>query len=158
MKEKNISKFFRASVALVVFNENNEILSFERVNLNDVWQLPQGGIKSFENIIDAGYRELLEETNIHKTDVRFIAENPDWLTYELPEQFWNEKVGRGQAQKFIYFKFIGDQAIINPLKVLFPEFKSWSWLSKEKLLEKTSEFRRRNYELALKYYEENFKF
>jgi len=153
MKRKNINKFFRASVVIVVYNEKNEILTFERINADDVWQLPQGGIKDLEDNITAGLRELLEETNIHSSDVLFLAEYPDWLAYELPTHLWNEKVGRGQVQKFLCFKFIGNPNNIQPLKVSTPEFKSWKWMTKAQLLEKTNSFRVRNYELALTYFE-----
>ena len=47
------------------------------------WQMPQGGIDAGEQPLEAAKRELWEETNVSST--KLIAELPEWLKYDLPE-------------------------------------------------------------------------
>ena len=46
--------------------------------------MPQGGIDKGEQPIDTAYRELFEETSIRS--VELIAEAPDWIHYDLPDE------------------------------------------------------------------------
>ena len=46
--------------------------------------MPQGGIDAGEDPLAAALRELYEETNVRSASL--IAEAPEWLTYDLPEE------------------------------------------------------------------------
>ena len=48
------------------------------------WQMPQGGIDKGESPLEAARRELYEETSI--TSIELIAEAPDWVFYDLPDE------------------------------------------------------------------------
>ena len=71
------------------------------------WQMPQGGIDQGEDPLEAAKRELWEETNVRS--VELIAELPDWLNYDLPEEARGRWAGRyrGQSQKWFLFRFLG---------------------------------------------------
>ena len=73
------------------------------------WQMPQGGIDEGEAPLDAARRELWEETNVRS--VELIAELPDWLSYDLPEEARGRWAGRyrGQTQKWFLFRFVGPE-------------------------------------------------
>jgi len=103
----------------------------EHVDRDHVWQMPQGGIDDGEDPHPAALRELAEETGV--TSVSFLAEAPDWMTYDLPPDVakaaWKNKY-RGQTQKWFAFRFEGDESEINilaPPGGHKPEFEDWRW-------------------------------
>ena len=51
------------------------------------WQFPQGGIDQGETPKRAAYRELYEEVNIKKNEIKFIGSTNFWATYELPDEY-----------------------------------------------------------------------
>ena len=73
----------------MVFNKEGNVFCGQRLdNKVEAWQLPQGGIDKGEIPIEAGYRELKEETSI--TNVEFINEYPEWLNYDISELMYNQ--------------------------------------------------------------------
>jgi putative (di)nucleoside polyphosphate hydrolase len=114
------------------------------------WQMPQGGIDPGELPFEAAKRELWEETNISSTEL--IAELPEWLKYDLPEDARGRWSGRyrGQTQKWFLFRFIGSE---NEIDVHHPadgahdaEFDDWRWERLEHLPELVVPFKREVYE------------
>ena len=55
---------YRLNAATVVFNKQGKVLICSRVDFENQWQFPQGGINNEENHQQAALRELREETNI----------------------------------------------------------------------------------------------
>ena len=56
---------YRSCVGLMVFNRDGNVFCGQRLdNKAEAWQLPQGGIDVGELPIQAGFRELKEETSI----------------------------------------------------------------------------------------------
>lgn len=114
--------------------------------------MPQGGIDKGEDVRAAARRELAEETAV--TSAEIIAESAHWYTYDLPEHLigksWNGKY-RGQTQKWLVLRFIGDDSEID----LAPpghsqEFDRWRWARMDELLELIVPFKRPVYEQVLK--------
>ena len=70
---------FRAGVGAVLINQKGEVLAFERINIKDAWQFPQGGLEIDEKPLDAVYRELTEETSILPQHLKLIDTYPEWL-------------------------------------------------------------------------------
>lgn len=70
-------------VALVIKNENNEVLfiqrSFSKKTLPGVWSFPSGTIEEGENLHDTTLREAKEELGVEVEIIKTIA------TKELPE-------------------------------------------------------------------------
>ena len=137
---------YRPCVGLMVFNHFGNVFSGQRLdNPNNAWQLPQGGIDEGENPIQAGYRELEEETSIRS--VFFIAEYPKWINYDVPtslaDDLWSGKF-RGQTQKWLLFHFKGNDSEIN-VNTNNPEFKNWSWMDPEELSSKAIYFKKKVY-------------
>ncbi|MCP4355157.1 MAG: NUDIX domain-containing protein, partial [Proteobacteria bacterium] len=67
-------ELYRPNVGVLVLNKKGKVLVFKRADIEDegTWQMPQGGIDDNKNHIDAGYRELEEETTITKEQTEFI--------------------------------------------------------------------------------------
>ena len=137
---------YRSCVGLMVFNKNGNIFCGQRLdNKAEAWQLPQGGIDKDELPIEAGYRELKEETSI--VNIEFVCEYPEWLSYDIPlplaNNLWDGKY-RGQKQRWLLFHFVGKDEEIN-INTSNPEFKNWAWLKPEKIPDKAISFKKSIY-------------
>ena len=139
--------YFRANVGIVVINHARRVLACERADHKGAWQLPQGGMHQGEEPLDAACRELEEETGIPSGKVELVGEYPEWLAYELPPASRSSKKGRGQVQKWFWFRFHGSAKDIR----LGPEFQSWKWMSLKRLAVITASFRRPIYAKLLAY-------
>jgi putative (di)nucleoside polyphosphate hydrolase len=126
---------YRPCVGIALFNSAGLVFAGRRRGLDPAdpyaWQMPQGGIDRGETPREAAARELREETNV--VSAEFLAEAPDWLVYDLPEQMlrrsWRNRY-RGQAQKWIALRFVGDESeidIATPAGGEKPEFSAWRW-------------------------------
>ncbi|HYA71856.1 MAG TPA: RNA pyrophosphohydrolase [Roseiarcus sp.] len=117
------------------------------------WQMPQGGIDDGEAPYDAARRELYEETNVSSASL--IAEAPQWLCYDLPENAGNRWRGRyrGQTQKWFLMRFQGEDSEIDIAHPggggHTPEFDAWRWERLEALPDLVVPFKRRVYEAVV---------
>ncbi|MGY9059183.1 MAG: RNA pyrophosphohydrolase [Candidatus Puniceispirillales bacterium] len=137
---------YRPCVGLMVFNKNGQVFCGQRIdNKAEAWQLPQGGIDEGETPIEAGFRELKEETSI--VNVQYVCDYPDWLNYEIPlplaDTLWNGKY-RGQVQRWLLFYFIGKNSEIN-INTKNPEFKTWEWINPNQLPLRAISFKKEVY-------------
>ena len=148
---------YRPCVGVALANRNGEVFIGHRKRKRkgetlDVraWQMPQGGIDEGESPLEAARRELWEETNVRS--VELIAEMPEWLSYDLPDDARGRWGGRyrGQTQKWFLFRFIGDEKDID---VHHPadgaheaEFDEWRWERFERLPDVVVPFKREVYE------------
>jgi putative (di)nucleoside polyphosphate hydrolase len=118
------------------------------------WQMPQGGIDGDETPTQAALRELYEETGTDKAEI--IAENRDWLCYDLPDEIrtgWRRKY-RGQRQKWFLMRFVGEDSDID-LKRHEAEFDAWKWVAPSELPGLIVDFKRPVYEALLKAFREH---
>ena len=140
----------RLGVGAVVLNKKNQVFVGKRKdNPIDKWQMPQGGVNTGENLIDAMKRELHEETSIQ--NIKILNEIDGWFEYELPKnllgKIWRGRY-RGQKQKWFVVKFLGNDGEIN-LQTDKPEFIEWRWLDIENLPNVIVDFKRKVYEQLL---------
>ena len=147
--KKNILPL-RTGVGVVVLNKKNQVFVGKRKdNPIDKWQMPQGGVNTGENLIDAMKRELHEETSIQ--NIKILNEIDGWFEYELPKnllgRIWRGRY-RGQKQKWFVVKFLGNDTEIN-LQTDKPEFIEWRWLDIENLPNVIVDFKRKVYEQLL---------
>ena len=140
----------RLGVGAVVLNKKNQVFVGKRKdNPIDKWQMPQGGVNTGENLIDAMKRELHEETSIQ--NIKILNEIDGWFEYELPKnllgKIWKGRY-RGQKQKWFVVKFLGNDGEIN-LQTDKPEFIEWRWLDIENLPNVIVDFKKKVYEKLL---------
>lgn len=150
-------KPYRNCVGLLVINKNGDVFIGKRIDSNlNAWQMPQGGIEAYEDPKTAGIREMEEE--IGTKNAELIGEMSEWLNYDIPEnlshRLWNGKY-RGQTQKWLAFKFLGDDSEIN-IKTKVPEFKEWKWENHKNLPSLAVPFKRDIYKKVIKEFEELF--
>lgn len=132
----------RNGVGIVLLNNNNKIFVAKRIdNPKNFWQMPQGGVDKNENILNAAYRELKEETSIE--NVKLIKELDGFMTYELPSNLigiiWKGRY-RGQKLKWFVMRFLGNDNEIN-INTRKPEFLDWKWIELDKITEVVVKFK-----------------
>ena len=147
-KLENFQKLpYRNGVGIVVLNNENKVFVAKRIdNPKNFWQMPQGGVDEGEDLLNAAYRELKEETSIF--NVKLIKEIEDWTQYDLPSRLigiiWKGRY-KGQKQKWFIFKFLGNDTEIN-IKTKNPEFLDWKWIEIGKITEIVVDFKKEVYQ------------
>ena len=135
---------FRAGVVLAIVDQQGRLLAFERSDVRNSWQLPQGGLNSGEDVEAAAWRELREETGLTAEFVTLEREADVWVGYELPEDARSSKTGRGQVHRGFRFRLKPDVE----LPPLPPgEFRGSQWMPVDELLDRVVDFRRSAYEV-----------
>ena len=93
---------------------------------------------------------MWEETNVRS--VEFVAEMPEWLSYDLPvaaRSRWSGRY-RGQTQKWFLFRFTGHEREIDVHRPAGgaheAEFDEWRWERFERLPDVVVPFKRAVYE------------
>ena len=149
---------YRKNVGLIIINDQGKVLLCRRKKSNS-WQFPQGGIDQGETPKRAAYRELYEEVNIKKDEIKFIGSTNFWATYELPEEYKKNKKNLrsflGQKQKWYLFR------IMNDVKIHFEndpdnEFIDYKWVPYWYPLHTIVEFKKEVYRSALNALRNNF--
>ena len=135
------SESFRANVGIVL-TKNKEVLVFERADVEGAWQFPQGGIDVSEIPLTAAYRELSEETGLSQTDVKLLAEYPEWLAYETPPNIRRKGSYLGQVQRWFVFEMLADDTAIDLNTDAHQEFVQYRWIDTSKLEPLTVDFRK----------------
>lgn len=133
-------EYFRAGAGAVVINERGLVLALERADIPGAWQLPQGGLDAGEEPLQAALRETEEETGIPVKSLELLDTYPEPLAYELPPAARSPRTGRGQTQYWFLFRYSGSDEVIDALSG--GEFRSWTWLPFDGLVETVADFRK----------------
>ena len=151
MSEKFKNLPLRNGVGIVVLNKKNNVFVAKRIdNPKSFWQMPQGGVDQGEDLLQAAYRELEEETSIK--NVELIKELEGTTTYELPQNLlgiiWKGKY-RGQIQKWFLMRFLGNDNEIN-INTNKPEFIEWKWIDLDMITNVVVDFKLEVYKILQK--------
>jgi putative (di)nucleoside polyphosphate hydrolase len=122
---------YRRGAGIILVNRDGKVFVAARNdNPQDAWQMPQGGLDDGEEPWAGIMRELEEETGIAPGLVEKIAEHPERLRYELPDEWRGQVWGGkwiGQEQHWFLARFLGSDCDID-LETEHPEFRDWKWV------------------------------
>ena len=145
---------YRRGVGVMLLNEHGKVFVGARIdNTDEAWQMPQGGIDEGEDDPWAtALRELEEETGISPRLVERVADCPERLKYDLPEELrptlWGGKY-KGQDQDWYLARFLGADDDID-IATKHPEFREWRWIEPDQLPELIVPFKRDLYRRLLR--------
>ena len=144
---------YRRGVGVMLLNAHNQVWVGRRIdNTDDAWQMPQGGIDQDEDPWATALRELEEETGIPPHLVERIADCPERLKYDLPEELrgklWKGK-WKGQLQDWYLCRFLGRETDID-IATKHPEFNDWKWVTPAELPDLIVPFKRDLYRRLLR--------
>ena len=143
---------YRRGVGVMLLNREGKVFVGARIdNTDEAWQMPQGGIDKGEEPWATALRELEEETGIPPHLVERIAECPERMKYDLPEELQGKLWGgkwRGQDQDWFLARFLGEDSDVN-IATPDPEFREWKWIDPRQLPELIVPFKRDLYRRLL---------
>lgn len=144
---KSHCRFFRAGVGTVIFNDNREVLFFERCKHPvGVWQFQQGGIDLGEDIKTTLWRELQEEAGFTEADFTSLVEMPHWTVYQDPNSVADQDIGRlGQAHRWFFLK-LNPNVLVDLTKASDNEFINFKWVSFAEAIAATDGLKKHVYE------------
>jgi len=150
--EETSQKNYRPNVAAIVLSSSYpsrcEIFIASRIDVEDAWQFPQGGIDKGESPEEALYRELKEEIGTNQVDI--VAEYPKWVSYDFPPSVAQRMAPYdGQTQRYYLVKLKKGAKINIQTKV--PEFSEYKFVATDKLNDYITFFKRTVYKKVLKY-------
>ena len=148
---KNLNNLpYRNGVGIMIFNDQKKIFVGKRIDNQEAWQMPQGGVDKDEDFETAAKRELYEETGIQS--VRIVQSSKQEFIYDLPNhllgKIWKGKY-KGQKQKWFLMKFLGPDSEIN-ISQKHPEFNEWKWVDLDELPRLIVPFKKKLYESIIK--------
>ncbi|MFL6842511.1 MAG: RNA pyrophosphohydrolase [Sphingomicrobium sp.] len=145
---------YRRGVGVMLLNREGKVFVGARIdNSDEAWQMPQGGIDAEEEAWPAALRELEEETGIAPRLVERIAQCPERLRYDLPDEWrprlWGGK-WLGQEQDWFLARFLGEDSDVDLAAAEHPEFREWKWVEPAELPELIVPFKRALYRQLLR--------
>ena len=148
---------YRRGVGVMLLNREGKVFVGARIdNTDDAWQMPQGGMDQDEDPWACALRELQEETGIAPQLVERIADCPERLKYDLPEDLRGRLWGGrwvGQDQDWYLARFLGHDGDVN-IATAHPEFREWKWVEPERLPELIVPFKRDLYRRLIREFEQ----
>jgi len=146
---------YRIGVGIILLNDKKKVFIGKRIDIKkEAWQMPQGGVNKGEELEDAVYRELYEETGIKKAKIIFKSER--WFQYNIPlplkKKLWKNKY-LGQKQKWFVMKFNGNEKKDINLNISKAEFCDWKWVNLNKLVNLIVFFKKEMYKKIIKEFE-----
>lgn len=143
---------YRPAAGIMLLDADDRVFVARRIDTTaEAWQMPQGGLDPGEDPAVCAIRELEEETGIPPHLVEIIAQAPEPLFYDLPDDLvgkvWKGKY-RGQKQYWFLCRFLGQDGDID-LATAHPEFNAWKWADPNTLPDIIVPFKRDLYRQVL---------
>ncbi len=141
---------YRPCVGAMLVNSAGEVFVGRRIDNKegDFWQMPQGGIDEGEDLREALFRELWEETGVERDKVAIIGQTAEPLRYDLPDELIGKLWGgeyRGQEQNWFLVRFEGTDEDVDLDAHDDPEFCEFRWVPASTVPDLIVPFKKRVY-------------
>lgn len=145
---------YRPCVGVMLLNSQGLAFVGKRIDNQegDFWQMPQGGVDPGEDLHEAAFRELAEETGARREHVEIIDRLPAELFYDLPAELKGTLWGGrylGQRQSWFLACFTGSDGDICLEAHDPPEFCEWKWVAPKLLPGLIVPFKREVYQTVV---------
>ena len=113
-------------------NKNDKLFGYNKKDVSNYWQLPQGGMEPGEDIKTAAAREILEEVGLKNLEIIFISKKTNTYKWQnaLRPFFGQYSKYSGQEQHIIYMRKKG---LDSEVKIDDDEFEKYKWVNFEDL-------------------------
>ncbi len=116
---------YRPNVAAILRNKSGRILLGERLDFQDSWQFPQGGLDPGESAETGLHREVQEELSLLPTDYTILDRRGPYR-YLFPAGIRKKKF-HGQEQHYFLLQLIASEKAVN-VATAHPEFRAVRWI------------------------------
>jgi putative (di)nucleoside polyphosphate hydrolase len=122
------TRYFRAGVGTVIYNQAGEVAFFVRAaEPIGIWQFQQGGIDIGEPIEQTLWRELKEEVGLSQENIDLVTLMPEWTIYEDVIASTDSAIPRyGQAHRWFFLK-LKNESSIDLSQATEEEFHDYRW-------------------------------
>lgn len=146
------SRYFRAGVGTVIYNQSGQIVIFKRAQHPvGVWELQQGGIDPGEEPKVAMWRELAEEIGLTEADVTLTAVMPGWTIYENKDASVLLTDILGQAHTWFFLQ-LKPEVEIDISKASEDAVSEFCWTSFDDLIQRTGPHKQHVYHSLASYF------
>lgn len=145
---------YRPCVGVMMVNAQGKVFVGKRIDGadTDFWQMPQGGVDPGENLAEAAFRELHEETGVSKRHLELVGAMEEEIFYDLPDELKGRMWGGrflGQRQRWFLVRFTGADEDVDLNAHKHPEFCEWQWVDPARLSDLIVPFKRAVYETVV---------
>jgi putative (di)nucleoside polyphosphate hydrolase len=126
------SQGFRSNVGIILMRGSGEVFLGRRARGRGGWQFPQGGMRQGEELEQALFRELHEETGLTHEHVIVVGRTERWLSYRLPARYVrrdSQPLCIGQKQRWFLLRLQREDVQFELAASSEPEFDRWRWTS-----------------------------
>lgn len=132
LMEAREKRDYRPVIVAVIETPENEILLVRSVKSVNGWNYPQGGIDDEEDIIEALFREIQEETGI-TSDLLELIQHLGVQDLDIPHT--SDRDHREYSRGKRYFSFLLKYSGFKEIQLCSEELDQFKWCSRDALLE-----------------------
>lgn len=120
---------YRQNVAAILIDADDYILVAERIDHDEAWQFPQGGVDQGESLESALERELKEELGVAPGSYT-LERRLGGYRYDFPHR--SRRFGKHRGQEQTYFLCRVERAELSlTVETPEPEFRRIAWIRPE---------------------------
>lgn len=150
------TRFFRAGVGTVIYNQAGEVAIFQRAQHPiGVWQFQQGGVDLGESVETTLWRELKEEIGLTESDFANVTPMPRWTVYQDENSVEDVQKSRlGQAHRWFFLELKAGH-VIDLTKATDVESSDYRWCDFTEAISVTSDLKKHVYQTLETYFTEH---